>query len=106
MGIVLIEDSHFMDRDQAYQSAESFLQAGNYHAALQACDLAIERDSAYFPAYLRRGAVYAAMKRYTSALLDYNKVIELQGDYAPAYYNRGNAFRFLRRYESALADYT
>uniref|UniRef100_A0A3Q3Q3E8 RNA polymerase II-associated protein 3 n=1 Tax=Monopterus albus TaxID=43700 RepID=A0A3Q3Q3E8_MONAL len=60
--------------------ATSFSKMGSmtiYAVAESDCNLAIALDSSYFKAYARRGAARFALKKYRSALEDYEMVLKL-----------------------------
>ncbi|KAL3048080.1 hypothetical protein OYC64_006789 [Pagothenia borchgrevinki] len=57
--------------------ATSFFRLKKYAVAESDCNLAIALDSNYFRAYARRGAARAALKKYESALEDYEMVLKL-----------------------------
>lgn len=57
--------------------AASFLRLKKYAVAESDCNLAIALDSNYFKAYARRGAARFALKKYESALEDYETVLTL-----------------------------
>ena len=56
-------------------------------------------------AYNNRGAAYAVLGQYATALEDYDKAIQLDPDDTMAYYNRGVAYKELGRYHRAIEDY-
>lgn len=57
--------------------ATSFFRLKKYSVAESDCNLAIALDSNYFKAYARRGAARSALKKYESALEDYEMVLKL-----------------------------
>ncbi|XP_044199190.1 RNA polymerase II-associated protein 3 isoform X1 [Thunnus albacares] len=57
--------------------AASFIRLKKYAVAESDCNLAIALDSNYFKAFARRGAARFALKKYDSALEDYEMVLKL-----------------------------
>ncbi|XP_019947949.2 RNA polymerase II-associated protein 3 [Paralichthys olivaceus] len=57
--------------------ATSFFRLQKYSVAESDCNLAIALDSNYFKAYAQRGAAQFALKKYKSALEDYEMVLKL-----------------------------
>ncbi|XP_040002876.1 RNA polymerase II-associated protein 3 isoform X2 [Xiphias gladius] len=57
--------------------ATSFFRLKKYAVAESDCNLAIALNSNYFKAYARRGAARFALKKYESALDDYEMVLKL-----------------------------
>jgi tetratricopeptide (TPR) repeat protein len=53
-----------------------------------------------------RGMVYNSMKKYDSAIFDFNKAITYNPDFGFAWWNKGISFDGLRQYDSAVASYT
>ncbi|XP_029317974.1 RNA polymerase II-associated protein 3 isoform X2 [Cottoperca gobio] len=64
--------------------ATSFFRLKKYAVAESDCNLAIVLDSNYFKAYARRGAARVALKKYESALEDYETVLKLDPGNAEA----------------------
>ncbi|XP_074554628.1 RNA polymerase II-associated protein 3 isoform X2 [Halichoeres trimaculatus] len=58
--------------------AASFLRLKKYAVAESDCALAIALDSNYYKAFARRGAARFALKKYESALEDYEMVLKLE----------------------------
>jgi tetratricopeptide (TPR) repeat protein len=52
-----------------------------------------------------RGQVYAYLKRWEQALVDYTAVIALDPHFSEYYLDRGNLYRQLKQYTHALEDY-
>ncbi|HEY1353996.1 MAG TPA: tetratricopeptide repeat protein [Ktedonobacteraceae bacterium] len=52
-----------------------------------------------------RGQVYAYLKQWEKALVDYTAVIALDPHFSEYYLDRGNLYRQLKQYERALQDY-
>lgn len=64
--------------------ATTFFRLKKYAVAESDCNLAIALDSNYYKAYARRGAARFALKKYESALEDYETVLKLDPENAEA----------------------
>jgi tetratricopeptide (TPR) repeat protein len=118
-------DDDFTRSLQATMRGEDLYNAGQYEAALEAFNNAIELmpDNMY-AAWIGRGNLYYFVyKDYEKALADYTEVIRrVPEDYVPyqyefirrsapgqvffAYYGRANVYADRGEHEKALADYT
>ena len=67
-------------------------EKGNYAAAIEHYNTAIESDPNDALAYNNRGLAYIEVGESEQALKDYDKAIELKPDYTEAYFNRGLAY--------------
>ena len=56
-------------------------------------------------AFLGRGNVFFALRRYDEAFAAYDKALSLKPDLAEAFLGRGNVFSELKRYDEAFAAY-
>jgi len=74
--------------------------------ALRELDQAMAPKPYYAAAYVNRGNVHAAARRYAEAVRDYNQAIAFKPDDIVAYYNRGNIYAAAKRYAEAIGDYT
>lgn len=54
--------------------------------------------------YVKRGKLYASLKRYDAAIADYDTAIALNPNYGRAYTNRANAYTATGRFVEALRD--
>lgn len=73
---------------------------------------AIRLNPDFADAYIQRGIVYADMKKYQRAIMDYDKAIILKlrdrsstPNRATAYNNRGSAYGNLGEHDKAIRDY-
>ena len=66
---------------------------------------AIKVDPEYILAYAGRSALYIELKKYRSALNDYNKILEINKYFYPALKGRGVAQLNLGNYEDAIRDF-
>jgi tetratricopeptide (TPR) repeat protein len=55
-------------------------------------------------AWINRGNILAAQKKYNEAIEDYTAAITYQSDYGVAYYNRAIAYYRLNKMEEACND--
>ena len=79
--------------------------AGDYPAALNYLNRAIELRPKYADAYNNLAYTYASMKRYDEAFVNCNKAIALKPDLAAPYNNRGNLYAQRGDVQNALADF-
>ena len=79
-------------------------RAGRLEEALRDLDEAIALKPDYAEAYVNRGNVYLAAKRYADAIADYGRAIACNPRYADAWYNRAIARRGMKQDDEALAD--
>jgi tetratricopeptide (TPR) repeat protein len=88
-------------------SAALLDEAGRYcEEALRILDQAGAPKPYYAAAYVNRGNIRAAAKRYDEAIGDYTQAIAFKPDDIVAYYNRGNVCIAAKRYAEAIGDYT
>ena len=104
--------SHSQDRpvshktsEQWYQSGNKYFQQGNYTAAIEDYDRAINLNPEYAIAYYNRGNAKYKLEQYEAAITNYDKAINLNPGFAEAYLNRGSAKNKLGQYEAAITDY-
>jgi tetratricopeptide (TPR) repeat protein len=57
-------------------------------------------------AYINRGIIFAADKKYDEALKDYNKAMQIEPRFSKAYNNRGALMRLLKKYDQAISDFS
>ncbi len=79
--------------------------AGDYQAALDCLNRAIELRPRYADAYNNRAYTYASMKKYDLALDDCNMAIECRPEFATPYNNRGNLYVQRGELDKALKDF-
>ena len=79
---------------------------GNYDAALEKQNKAVELDPKNAYAHLQRGITFKAKQNPQAAIEDYNAALKLKPGYAIVYYNRGNAYVALNDDVTALADFS
>ena len=94
-----------MQAETWYKTGHQKWLDGDYQGAITDCTKAIELDSDFYLAYLRRGTAYSALSQFEQALQDYNRVIQLKSDFASAYNNRGNLYTQMEKLEQAFPDY-
>lgn len=75
-----------------YNRAFAFIGNKDYDKALNDYDVVVSHNPDYLAnAYVIRGSVLRAMKKYDQAIEYYNKAIDIDDGYANAYFNRGIA---------------
>ena len=79
--------------------------AGQYTAAIDYYDKAIQLKPNYAEACHQRGSAKVRLRQYDSAIADYTQVLRIRPDYLEAYKNRGIAKTSLREYCAAIQDY-
>jgi|688.fasta_scaffold103168_5 tetratricopeptide (TPR) repeat protein len=96
----------------AAQSAESFFKegeskskAGDYEAAIVSYTKAIQADSTYYNAYLRRGFCYGLQEKYDLAVADYTSLLRHAPNHVWAITSRGSAQNKLGNYDLAIEDF-
>lgn len=93
------------EAEKIFNSAERKYANGDWKNAVVEYTKAIEIDSNYINAYLRRGFCLSLTKDYEGAIKDYSKVLQLDPNHQWAYLSRGSAKNKLKDFKSALADF-
>ena len=88
-----------------FGKAASSLFEGDYQAAIEWSNNALDLNPLLLSAYVLRGAAYSRKGDYDQAIADYNRAIELAPDNVAAHVNRGNAYSGKGDYDRAIADY-
>lgn len=78
---------------------------GEYDAAINDYNKAIELNPKESTIYFSRALAHFNNKSFTPAIADFDKVIELDPKEAMAYFKRGNALEKTGNFDKALADY-
>ncbi|WP_107942083.1 tetratricopeptide repeat protein [Metasolibacillus fluoroglycofenilyticus] len=79
---------------------------GNFDAALQSINKAIELNINDAFSYNLRGSIYTGLKDYGEAIENYTKAIELDRENVDAYNSLGIVYKTIGHYEQALENYT
>ena len=79
---------------------------GQFEAAIQEFDKAIELGSHCAPSYGHRGMAYGNLGQYRRAIKDYDKAIEFFPESGGLYFWRASAYDELGQYQNAINDYT
>ena len=87
------------------EDARTSVDEGEYEAALQLFEAAIEADPTAVAAYNERGLVYYWQGEYAQAITDFSVAIELDPLNEQALANRGSALVEQGLYEEALIDF-
>ena len=82
-----------------------FEDKNEYNSALADYDKALNLNSNYIQARIKRANIYVLKKKLKSALIDYNYVLELDSLNAEAYYRRANVRYLEENYRAAFDDY-
>ena len=91
---------------QEYAKAgEAKYQNGDFQAALEDFDKAINLDPERADSYSGRGGARSELGNHEAALEDFDKAISLDPDDADFYFNRGNCKSRLGDHNAALEDY-
>ena len=89
-----------------FKSAELFIEAKNYKAALESFTKSIELDPAYTDAYVGRGDAYANLKMYKEAIADFEKASAFDTKNETYPYNAGINYMALKQYGKAVEMFT
>ncbi len=94
------------------QKATDYLKAAlvatqqkEYKKAIAYCDLALNSNSTYIPAYFQRGYNKFMLKDYNGAIVDFNVCIDLNSDYLDAYLYRALCYQKKGNNMAATRDY-
>lgn len=91
--------------ESLFKEAESKFKANDLDAAIAGYTQAIEKDSTYFNAYLRRGFCHGLKQNYDLAVNDYSAVLRHSPSHVWAITSRGSAYNKLGKYDLAIADF-
>ncbi|MCC6465430.1 MAG: tetratricopeptide repeat protein [Planctomycetes bacterium] len=94
-----------MTADQAYGKGTALFQQGKYVEAIIYLTEAIEKDNAYFAAYVNRGSCYNGVMQYDKAIADFDRAEELAPEHPFPNVNRGNTYRMMGQYAVAMEQY-
>ena len=84
----------------------AYADIGDFDAAIEDYNKAIDLPPEYAFAYNSRGIAYLKEGDLCAAIEDFNKVIALAPEEAGFYYNRGMAWLYLKEWQKAKADLT
>ena len=94
------------------QHPRSYIALGDYYMAKGIGDLALnqyeqalQRDSAYIPAYTRIGQLKIEAREYEVGARMLSRAIALDPAYAPSYRERGELYFKAKQYDKAKEDY-
>lgn len=100
------QNPQFLQPNFYYNQANNLLQTGNYQAAIENYNQALQITPSLAEAYLGRGLAKRRLGDNQGAIDDYTRVIQLQPNNALAYHNRGVVRAVLGQHQQALTDYT
>lgn len=90
---ILLLSSCGKSAEELLLEAEKYDEIGQYEKGIEILNQAIEKDPEYLGAYINRGTYKSSLKKYKSAISDYQKVLELDPENTLATYNIGNSHR-------------
>jgi tetratricopeptide (TPR) repeat protein len=82
-----------------------FLVSNHAEAALQRCEQACQLDPEHLDAWLNRGRVLLALKRFVEALASFDQAVALQPNMLAPWIFRAHAFVQMGQFESAIQSY-
>ncbi len=88
-----------------FYSSRTFARCDIWQNGMTLWNDVIEKYQTIPQAYINRGIIFAAEKKYDEALRDYNKALEIEPKFSKAYNNRGGLMRTLKKYEEAISDF-
>lgn len=94
-----------MTAEKHLASAIQKHQAGDFYAAIEECNAAIDLNPYLAAAYYYRGNNYTQLGEFELAIDDYSHTIALVPNYVDAYFNRASAHAQLEQYAEAVTDY-
>lgn len=94
-------------REERFKSSQNLLDelSGIYQTLFSKTPRPISIQEGFTSGdFVNRGVTFAMLKRYESALKDFDRAIEMEPDSAIAFLNRGSTFDDLEEYDRALDD--
>jgi tetratricopeptide (TPR) repeat protein len=88
------------------KSGDEYFRNGDYAAAINKYNLALQKHTNDTEIYYKLGLVYYQLGDYQTAIINYNQVINMSPNYSKAYHQRGLAYYQLANYQIAIEDYT
>ena len=92
--------------EQFFEEGKIHQSEGNYEAALEDLNKAIELNNNESALYDYRGYIYLHMYKFHKAIKDFNKAIEIDPENIDALIHRGISNYCIRHFMLALRDYT
>ncbi len=87
------------------EEGERLVRAGQYDAALQQYEKALEQDSRCYEAWLGKGVTLEALQRYEAAIAAYDRAVNIKPNDYEGWYNRGLVLGRLGKYDDAMTSY-
>ncbi|MEM9244312.1 MAG: tetratricopeptide repeat protein [Cyanobacteria bacterium P01_F01_bin.153] len=87
------------------QQGESMVRGGQYEAALQQYEKALDRDENCYEAWLGKGVALEALQRYEAAIAAYDRAVNIKPNDYEGWYNRGLVLGRLGKYDDAMTSY-
>ena len=88
----------------AKQGEQLFIE-GNYEAAINAHNKALEIQPNLAEVWNNRGVILTKLKRYSEAISSYNQALQIRSDYPDAWNNQGVALGKIKDYKMAVTAY-
>jgi tetratricopeptide (TPR) repeat protein len=88
-----------------FEEGNRWSNSGNYERAVEAYNLALEKDPDFAMALHNRGFALARLGAYDQAIEDFNRALTVDPKNALIYYNRGTAWDKKGDYHRALQDF-
>jgi tetratricopeptide (TPR) repeat protein len=85
---------------------EALRKEKKWDEAIAEYNKAIQLNSGYAEAYMRRGNAHSDKGEYDQAISDYTKAIDIDRDFAAAYCNRAYTYEKKGQYDQVISDYT
>jgi tetratricopeptide (TPR) repeat protein len=93
------------DEEQSYGwQAVTYLQQGDYDAAIRSCDQAIRINKNSDGAYYVRGMAYGKKKEYDQALRDFTRTLDIDSTFGNAYLGRAQVYIEQEQDDHALEE--
>ena len=93
------------DANAYYNRGTVYVDKGDFDAAIQDFDKAIDLNPEYAEAYNNRGAAHHKKDDFDAAIQDFNTSIGLNPEDAEAYYNRGIAYTRKGKVDRTIQDF-
>lgn len=87
-----------------YHQGIAKIEAGEFAAAVDLLDQALQQDPNFSPAYYQRGRAYVQLNQFQQAITDFTRALMADPSQPSWYYARALAHLNLNQLESAVAD--
>lgn len=83
------------------EQGKTLIELQRYEEAINILDQALQIDSKYPEAWVKRGQALSKLQKYEEAQKSYEEALKIKSEYSQAWYERGLALENLNRYELA-----